>query len=97
MKRTLLFVCLSLVGCQPKDANSARLLFFDAVNKHALKCDALSETVPHLTAQKTWEAKWICISQSPRILWISTDEFGRVDVQVESTNTYPAGNIEIIE
>jgi hypothetical protein len=99
MKMLIPVFLLCLIGCQPQTEAEADQKFREDRHVTSLNCDRL-ETISPTTKQpdRTWSAKWRCLSVEPsRIVWLYTDEYGRVEAFVESENSMPAGKIDLIE
>jgi hypothetical protein len=94
---TIIFL-LFFSGCRAKDSEAANALFTKYIHTNNMNCKSIAVITP---AQQNdngdWTAKWQCSSVDQKIVWLSIDEYGRVDAQVESKTSHLAGRIILIE
>jgi hypothetical protein len=94
----IIIILLFFSGCRPKDSEAANAFFTKYIHTNNVNCRSIDVITPAQQKDNgNWTAKWQCNSVDPKIVWLSTDEYGRVDAQIESKTSQPAGRIILIE
>lgn len=95
------FSILALTACQPKNSFEANKRFDEFVsNQLHVECSIGLVTIQgaRMDDQGQWSAKWRCNDEAgAKILWLSTDEYGRVSADVEGEHQEKRGALVIDE